>query len=69
LDYDRKLSQGLGLANWLYCGVYRVGVGDTMSEQKPKDLKTTITVIQLILKALEWWKEYRDKRKAARDVG
>jgi hypothetical protein len=40
-----------------------------MSEQKPKDLKTTITVIQLILKALQWWKEYREKKKAAKDVG
>jgi hypothetical protein len=40
-----------------------------MNENKPKDLKTTITVIQLILKALQWWKEYREKRKAAKHVG
>jgi hypothetical protein len=41
----------------------------TESETNPKDLKTTITIVQLILKALQWWKEYRDKKKAAKDVG
>lgn len=37
-------------------------------ETNPKDLKTTITVIQLILRALEWYKDWRDKRKAGKDV-
>ena len=36
------------------------------TEEKPQDLKTTITVLELILRGLRWWKEWRDKRKAAK---
>lgn len=36
------------------------------NEEKPQDLKTTITVLELILRGLRWWKEWRDKRKAAK---
>ena len=34
--------------------------------EKPQDLKTTITVLELILRGLRWWKEWREKRKAAK---
>lgn len=43
-------------------------VRDSGSDAAPKDLKTTILVVEVILKALKMWKDWRDKRKAAKDV-
>ena len=43
-------------------------VRDSVTDPAPKDLKTTILVIEVILKALRMWKDWREKRKASKDV-
>ena len=43
-------------------------VRDSGGDAAPKDLKTTILVIEVILKALRMWKDWRDKRKASKHV-
>ena len=43
-------------------------VRDSGGDPAPKDLKTTILVIEVILKALRMWKDWREKRKAAKYV-
>lgn len=32
--------------------------------EKPQDLKTTITVLELVLRLLRWWKGRKDKSEA-----
>lgn len=52
-----------------------IGQGDNMSDEqakttgadgaeKPQDLKTTITVLELVLRLLRWWKGRKDKSEA-----
>ena len=43
-------------------------VRDSSGDAAPKDIKTTILVVEVLLKALKMWKDWRDKRKAAKDV-
>ena len=43
-------------------------VRDSVTDPAPKDLKTTILVIEVILKALRMWKDWREKRKASKYV-
>jgi len=43
-------------------------VRDSVTDPAPKDLKTTILVVEVLLKALKMWKDWREKRKAAKDV-
>ena len=43
-------------------------VRDSGNAAAPKDLKTTILVVEVLLKALKMWKDWREKRKAAKDV-
>ena len=56
------------LFSWVrLCGLAGIEMSKEQ-ETKPKDLKTTILVVEVILKALKMWKDWRDKRKAAKDV-
>ena len=43
-------------------------VRDSVTDPAPKDLKTTILVVEVLLKALKMWKDWREKRKAAKYV-
>ena len=43
-------------------------VRDSGGDAAPKDLKTTILVVEVLLKALRMWKDWREKRKADKDV-
>ena len=43
-------------------------VRDSGGDAAPKDLKTTILIVELLLKGLKMWKDWREKRKAAKDV-
>jgi len=43
-------------------------VRDSGGDPAPKDLKTTILVIEVLLKALKMWKDWREKRKASKHV-
>ena len=43
-------------------------VRDSGNAAAPKDLKTTILVVEVLLKALKMWKDWREKRKASKHV-
>ena len=43
-------------------------VRDSGGDAAPKDIKTTILIVELLLKGLKMWKDWRDKRKASKNV-
>jgi hypothetical protein len=43
-------------------------VRDSGGDAAPKDIKTTILIVELLLKGLKMWRDWREKRKAAKYV-